>query len=341
MENPHILVIDDDTMNLTVAGMILREAGFQVSCAPSGAKALSMLWDQQTDLILLDVHMPGTDGFAVMRILNAHPDYRTIPVIFLTADNEKDTEIECFRIGAADVIVKPFVAEIMTARIKRVLQMSQLQKHMREEVAKQTAQAEERRRKVERISTQVMRVLAKAIDARDPFTQGHSMRVAKYAQELALRAGCSFEDQRMIYQMALLHDIGKIGLTDAVINKQGKLTASEYELMRQHPVAGAEILQGMTDFPQMAVGARWHHERFDGNGYPDGLRGTDIPWPARLLAVADAYDAMTSVRSYREPLPQDKVRAEIVRCSGTQFDPGYARLMLEIIDEDTEYKLKA
>jgi len=337
----HILVIDDDTMNLKVAGMILREEGFKVSCVTSGTKALSLLWDQQPDIILLDVHMPGTDGFAVMRILMAHPDYRTIPVIFLTADNETETEIEGFRMGAIDFITKPFIAEIMTARVRRALKLAQLQKHMREEVRKQTLDSEERRKKVERISTQVMRVLAKAIDAKDAYTQGHSVRVAHYAQELAARAGCSYEEQKMLYQMGLLHDIGKIGINDAVINKVGKLSDVEFVLMRQHPVLGAEILQGMTDFPQMVIGARWHHERYDGNGYPDGLKGSEIPWPARILAVVDAYDAMTSNRSYREMLSQEKVRQEIERCSGTQFDPEYAKLMIELIDEDKDYKMRA
>ena len=337
----HILVIDDDTMNLRVAGLILRDAGFKVSCVPSGTKALSLLWDQQPDLILLDVHMPGTDGFAVMRILQAHPDYRNIPVIFLTADNEKETEIEGFRMGAVDFITKPFVAELMIARVNRTMQLSKLQKNMREEVRQQTQASEERRRKVERISTQVMRVLAKAIDAKDSYTQGHSMRVAKYAQEIARRAGCSFDEQRMLYQMGLLHDIGRIGINDAIINKVGKYSDTEFIMMRQHPTIGAEILQVMTDFPQMSIGAHWHHERYDGHGYPDGLKGDEIPWPARILAVADAYDAMTSTRSYRESLPQPRVRQEIERCSGTQFAPKYAEILLDMIDEDKEYKLRA
>ncbi len=187
----------------------------------------------------------------------------------------------------------------------------------------------------------VVEALAAAIDAKDAYTNGHSSRVAEYAREIAKRKGYSQKEQDEIFMMGLLHDVGKIGIPDAVINKPGKLTEEEYDVIKTHPVIGSDMLSKTTDMPRMAVGARWHHERFDGKGYPDGIAGRDIKEEARIIAVADAYDAMTSRRSYREALPQDVVKREIEEGKGTQFDPEFADIMLKMIDEDKEYKLKA
>jgi len=194
--------------------------------------------------------------------------------------------------------------------------------------------------KVERLNLQVVSALASAIDAKDTYTNGHSTRVAEYARMIAQRAGCSDSEQEEIYMMGLLHDVGKIGVPDEVINKTARLTDEEYELIKKHPVIGSEILDRIKERPELATGARWHHERFDGRGYPDGIAGDEIPKEARMIAVADAYDAMTSTRSYRGVMPQEKVRAEIEKGIGTQFDPQFAKLMIEMIDEDTEYRMR-
>jgi putative two-component system response regulator len=164
--------------------------------------------------------------------------------------------------------------------------------------------------------------------------------VAEYAREIARRAGYSPQEQDEIYMMGLLHDVGKIGIQDAIINKNGRLTDEEFAVIKTHPSVGAEILKKITDLPTLVTGARWHHERFDGGGYPDGLSGEEIPEVARIIAVADTYDAMTSNRSYRSQLPQEQVRAEIARCSGSQFDPRFAEIMLAMIDEDTGYEMR-
>lgn len=164
--------------------------------------------------------------------------------------------------------------------------------------------------------------------------------MAEYSREIAKRAGWSQQRQDEIYMMGLLHDVGKIGVPDAVINKPAKLTEEEYEIIKKHPVLGDRILKKIKEMPNLATGARWHHERYDGKGYPDGLSEEDIPEEARVIAVADAYDAMTSRRSYRDILPQSRVRSEIESGRGTQFDPPFADIMLEIIDEDTDYRLK-
>lgn len=182
--------------------------------------------------------------------------------------------------------------------------------------------------------------LVEAIEAKDAYTKGHSKRVAKYARMLAEKAGKSQDECDEIYLIGLLHDVGKIGIPDTIITKDCKLTDEEYQIIQIHPTIGKEILDKITISPNLSVGAIYHHERYDGMGYPTGLKGEEIPEIARLIAVADTYDAMASKRSYRDVLPQSKVREEIAKGSGTQFDPVYAKLMLEIIDADTEYELK-
>ena len=181
--------------------------------------------------------------------------------------------------------------------------------------------------------------LAKAVDAKDHYTSGHSERVAKYAKEIARRMGKSQKEQDDIFTMGLLHDIGKIGVSEAIINKNGKLTDEEFAEIKTHPGKGYEILQNVTELPALATGARWHHERYDGRGYPDKLAGATIPEEARIIAVADAYDAMTSKRAYSDVRAQDVVRAEIERCKGSQFDPAIADIMLSMIDDDKEYTM--
>ena len=183
---------------------------------------------------------------------------------------------------------------------------------------------------------QVSQVLIATIGVNDDYTKCHSERVAEYSREIAARHGLSEEEQEIIYIMALLHDIGKIGVPAAVINKPGRLMDVEYEIVKQHPVLGAEILKNIKDFPKLAAVVRSHHERFDGKGYPDGLAGEDIPPEARIIAVAESYDAMTSESRYRTPLSKAEARAEIEKCSGSQFDPVFAGIMLQMIDEELE-----
>lgn len=192
----------------------------------------------------------------------------------------------------------------------------------------------------ERLSLQMVQALARTVDAKDSYTNGHSQRVADYSREIAKRLNKDEAFQREIYYMGLLHDIGKIGVPDYIINKTDKLTDDEFSTIKTHPEIGAEVLQDITEMPNLYYGARWHHERYDGKGYPDGLRGDQIPIEARIIAVADAYDAMTSKRSYRDVLPQNVVRAELGRAKRTQLDPFIANIMLEMMDEDIDYHMK-
>jgi putative two-component system response regulator len=190
------------------------------------------------------------------------------------------------------------------------------------------------------MSLEIVQTLSGTIDAKDEYTNGHSRRVAKYSMEIAKRFGYSEEEQQNIYLIGLLHDIGKIGVPDEIIRMPRKLTDEEFAIIKNHPVIGASILSNITSMPNISAGAHWHHERYDGRGYPDGLKGEEIPEVARIIAVADAYDAMTSNRSYRSYLPQEKVRSEIENGKGSQFDPTFADIMLHMIDEDTEYSMQ-
>ena len=333
-----ILVVDDDKMNLMMVQKMLG-IRYDVFCASSGYDAILYLRNHVPDMILLDLHMPEMNGLEVLeKIRNMH-GLADVPVIFLTADNERETEVEILKAGAMDFIQKPFIAEVVIRRISRILELYHYQQSLQSEVDKKTAELRESNRKITNLTTQVMMALASAIDAKDKYTNGHSTRVAEYSRELARRMGKSTQEINEIYYIGLLHDIGKIGIPDKIINKPGRLTEKEYDMVKAHPVIGAEILENISELPGISIGAHWHHERYDGKGYPDGLAGEAIPEIARIIGVADAYDTMTSKRSYRDILPQAMARSEIEKGIGTQFDPVVAGFMLEMIDEDTEYRM--
>ena len=191
-----------------------------------------------------------------------------------------------------------------------------------------------------RLFDQTATALANAIDAKDGYTHGHALRVAEYSKKIAELAGKSEQECTNIYYAALLHDVGKIGIPEAIITKDGKLNDEEYTIIKDHAALGGQVLESITEYPELSISARSHHERYDGKGYPDKLKGEDIPETARIIAVADSYDAMTSNRSYRDAIPQSVVREQFIECSGTQFDPKFANIMLRLIDIDTKYDMK-
>lgn len=335
-----ILVVDDDTSNLRMASHILSKENLRVSCLKSGEDTIRFLEENRPDLILLDIHMPGMDGFDTIAAVRSNEKTADIPVIFLTADDDSETETKGLKAGAMDFIKKPFVPEVLLLRVRHMIELIRLQTDLAREVEKKTEVVKAQHEKLERISMQIVKTLSGAIDAKDTYTNGHSNRVADYSREIAKRAGFSEKKQDDIYMMGLLHDVGKIGIPEAIINKPARLSDEEYAEIKTHPLLGAGILKNITEFPQLAVGARWHHERYDGKGYPDGISGEEIPMEARIIAIADAYDAMSSRRSYRDVLPQDVIRAELVKGRGTQFDPKFADIMLAMIDADTDYQMR-
>ena len=337
-----ITVVDDDAANRKTADRILSFNGFQVNCLSSGEELLSFLKESKSkpDLILLDIHMTGIDGFETMKELKKMKNARNIPVIFLTADDDADTEAKALLAGAMDFLVKPFIDTVMLLRVRHTIDLIRLEADLKKEVKRMSGEIIREHEKNERLSLQVVKTLAGAIDAKDKYTNGHSVRVAEYSREIARRAGYSEKAQEEIYMMGLLHDVGKIGISDAVINKPSKLTPEEYAMIKTHPTVGYEILKNITEMPKLAVGAKWHHERYDGKGYPDGLSGKSIPEEARIISVADAYDAMSSHRSYHDVFAQQYIIGEFMNGRGTQFDPTYADIMLKMIAEDVEYQMR-
>lgn len=329
-----IVVVDDDRANLMVAKAILEKEGMTVTCLKSGRELIDHLQGNDEDLILLDIKMPEMDGFeTIHRIHSKGGAMSRTPVIFLTANQDDKTESQGFAMGAVDFIRKPFVPEILVVRVRHAINMIRMQNHLRSVVNEKTEENE-------KLSIHIIQALATAIDAKDCYTSGHSDRVANYARMIAAGHGYDGKDQDKVYMMGLLHDVGKIGIPDEIINKPGTLTKDEYEVIKSHPVEGERILNTISEMPDLATGARWHHERYDGKGYPDGIGGEDIPEEARIIAVADSYDAMTSRRSYRDALPQEKVRDELVKGKGTQFDPIFVDIMLGLMDADKNYDMR-
>ncbi len=328
-----IVVVDDDVANLQMAGHILSKAGYYVTALKSGQALIDHLDKHIPDAILLDINMPGMDGFETIKKLNSmEREISDIPVIFLTADESEEAERDGLALGAMDFIKKPFVPEVLLLRVRHIVELVRLQRSLSNQVEKKT-------RENKNLFLHVVQALAEAIDTKDSYTNGHSARVAKYSREIARRHGYRDKQLDDIYIIGLLHDLGKIMIPDEIINKPSKLTDEEYAIIKSHPVYGARILENIKEMPSLAIGAKWHHERYAGGGYPDGLMGEDIPEEARIIAVADAYDAMSSRRSYRSVLPQDVVRDEIEKGKGIQFDPEFADIMLRMIDEDPEYSM--
>lgn len=328
---PKVLVVDDDAVIRTTAKNILSKA-FDVITCDTGEKAIMLTKGQMPDVVLLDISLTGMNGFEVLEKLKEDPDIRDIPVIFVTGDDSAEAESTGFKNGAADYVKKPFSPEVLLQRTKHAAELYQLQSGLKSEVDRQQIRSE-------RLSLEMMMALAKTVDAKDHYTNGHSNRVAIYSAELARRLGKSEAEQQQIFRMGLMHDIGKIGVSEDILNKTSRLTDEEFMQIKRHTVIGSEILSSITEMPGLATGARSHHERYDGSGYPDGLKGKDIPEAARIICAADCYDAMTSTRTYSKPMEQQKVRDEFIRCSGTQFDPDVAAAMIQMIDDDTDYRM--
>ena len=321
-----IVVVDDDPVIRKLTERLLTGERYTVTALSSGQDLVRLLRDKTPDLILLDLTMPDQDGVETFRRVKKEIPESAVPVIFLTADISPEAETKCLQLGAMDFIRKPFTPEILLLRVQHILELSHLRKNLTDAVARKTGE-------LERMSLHMVQALADTIDAKDRYTSGHSTRVADYAREIARRAGYTRAQQENVYMMALLHDIGKIAIPDAVINNPGELSSEEYEQVRVHSRVGARILRRIEEIPNLYEGARWHHEWYDGTGYPDALAGESIPEPARIIAVADAYDAMSHERRYRSGMPADEIRRELTDGRGTQFDPKFADIMLSMMDD--------
>ena len=330
-----VLLVDDEEEIRGRMAAVLEKEGMKVTQLTNGEELLAYIEGMVPlpDLVLLDVVMGGMNGLETLKKLRETLTESELPVIFLTGSIDMETEAESFINGAVDFIRKPVAPAILTLRVRRTIEFMRLQRDLTREVARKTKENN-------RLTLHVVQTLAEAIDAKDTYTNGHSGRVAAYSRQIAAYLGYDERAQDEVYMMGLLHDVGKIGVPDWIINKTDRLTDEEFREIKKHPEVGERILRKIREMPRLSFGARWHHERYGGGGYPDGIRGAEIPEEARIIAVADAYDAMTSNRSYRRAMPQSQVRAEIEKGKGTQFDPRIADVMVRMIDEDTEYLMR-
>ena len=336
IKKPKIYIVDDDSTARTILTAALSKKWQTASCR-NGEEFMEELkkYDEPA-VILLDINMPKMNGLDVIKQLKEHDTYKEYPVIFITGHSSKKTELKCLQEGASDYIAKPFNPHVVFQRVNNVVEQYVAYTNFSELYAPDAALMQEGYDKLDKaykkVTYQVLTSLSSTIDAKDYYTRGHSTRVADYSTIIGIPAGLSREELDILYHCALLHDIGKIGVSDVILRKKNKLTDAEYNVIKKHPVTGYNILKTITLMPDMAKSARWHHERFDGTGYPDGLKGLDIPIFARIIAVADSFDAMTSDRAYRKGLPIETARRELIANSGTQFDPELVKILVAAID---------
>lgn len=315
-----VLVVDDEeAVARTVARWLLRE-GMEVEVAHSPREAFLILERFPCDLVFADIHMPGGNGFDLARRLKERD--ATIQVIIMTGSTSVELAIEALRMHADDYLVKPFEIPALLHSARRAAEHRRLLLENRAYRRQLEDRVREQARRLERLYLSGVHSLVRALEAKDPHTRGHSDRVAEFAAALA--AGIPGVDPEVIRIGAQLHDIGKIGVTSAVLRKEATLTIEEWDHVRAHPAIGEQILAPMLDERVILDIVRHHHERWDGRGYPDRLVGADIPLPARIVAVADSFDAMTTHRPYRPARSAEQAVAEIQAEAGRQFDPEIA-----------------
>lgn len=305
-----ILVAEYASPSRKLLAAMLEATGHQVLVARDGGEALALATQKRPDLVLADIQMPGLNGYELCSRLRLEKETREIPVVLLGA-GEPTERLLAYQVGADDYLAKP---------VSRLEVAVRVGSHLRaKELLGEKVEAEA-----------VMEALAQAVEAREPYTQGHARRCLRYCLGLAEAAGLSHQETRELRRGALLHDVGKLAIPERILLKPGPLEEGEWAEVRLHPVVGARICSPLGRLAAEVV--RHHHERWDGGGYPDGLKGEETPLLARLMAVADAYDALTSPRLYRPAFSPEQARQELLRGMGTQLDPRLAALFLELLE---------
>lgn len=331
-----VLVVDDNETNLKVLNLILAKDGYEIHTTHSPEVVLERMETFLPDVILLDVNMPKKSGYELCRDIKFDERYKEIPIMFISALSEVDDIVKGFNMGAVDYVVKPFKSEEVRARVATHLKIKQLQEALKEQNAFLEKRVQEQVKEITKTQTETIFSLAKLAQSRDDDTGKHLERVQNYCEILAteLMESSHYSNEvteefiNNIKQASPLHDIGKVGISDNILLKPGKLTDEEFVIMKTHTVIGYETLNevhqkfGSNAFIEMGmVIARSHHERYDGFGYPDKKKGEDIPLAARIMAIADVYDALRSKRVYKDAFPQEKAVSIILEGRGTQFDP--------------------
>jgi len=326
-----LLVIDDSRSSLTLIGNILKQVNpGDIELCLDPVAALKKCDESQYDLVIVDHIMPGMDGVEFIAALRARPSYRTVPIVMVTSDLDKSVRIAAIRNGATDFLRKPFDPIELEARVRNLLALRQAQVELADRALWLSREVEQATAHLLASEEEVIYRLARAIEYRDGDTGDHVSRVAQICKLIAEGLGLTPRHCRMIYLAAPLHDIGKIGIADAILTKPGRLTPEEMTRMRAHVTIGARILEGgKSELIRTAeLIAESHHERWDGTGYPAGISGADIPIEARIVAIADVFDALCSDRPYKAAWPMDEAHAEILRCSGSHFDPACVEAFL-------------
>jgi putative two-component system response regulator len=346
---PTILIVDDSAENLHVMSGLLQ-SDYRVLAATSGERCLELARSQPApDLILLDIMMPGLDGYQTIERLRAEPSTRDIPVIFVTAMGGSEAQLHGLAVGAIDYITKPIDPPLVLARIKTQIELKQARDWLKDKNAWLEAEVARRMSENETIQTISIRALAHLAEIRDPETGNHIHRTQNYVRALAHRLRehprfASFLTERnidLLVKSAPLHDIGKVGVPDQILLKPGPLTPEEWAIMKTHAKLGSDAIELAEGDAEQTVAfltlakeiAHWHHEKWDGSGYPDGLAGEAIPVAARLMALADVFDALITTRPYKPAMSFEKARGIIVAGCGHHFDPDMANAFVDIFDE--------
>src|SRR6267378_1228600 len=310
---PIVLVVDDVAANRELLEGHLDELGYDVRQARDGVEALEAVTAEEPDLVLLDIDMPRLDGISVCERLKSHPTRRLIPIVILTASNDRGTRLRGIAAGADDFLSKPFDSKELLVRARVLLRQRALNLRLD-------------------ATEGVLFALARAVEARDRHTIHHAERVGRYAEAIGIALGLDSEDTAMLYEGGVLHDLGKIAIPDAILLKPGPLTDNEFAAMRQHSVEGERICMTLRSVAHYLPIIRHHHERVDGQGYPDHLTSRQIPIGARMVAIADAWDAMVSDRPYRAGLDQEEARRRLDKGSGSQWDAEMVHTFLSLLD---------
>lgn len=334
-----ILVVDDEQAVNSIVDRYLTQMGYRCITAESGYQALEKLKGTPCAVALCDIRMPGMDGMELLRRIKDHDE--DIAVVMVTAVDSRETAVEAMREGAYDYVVKPFHLEEVLISVQRaqenrrlVLDRRDYHRNLERKVEERTRELAETNEELERLLISAIESIVLTLQAKDGYTEGHSRRVSAHATAIATRLALPEEDVENIRLAALLHDIGKIGTRDSILNKPGKLSDEEGAHIRSHPLVAASILEPITPLKGTVAYIKHAHEAYDGSGYPDGLRGEEIPLGARIVSVADVFDAMTSPRPYRPALDVGTVLAHLKVEAGKKFDPSVVEAFLEVYEQE-------
>lgn len=341
-KKPKILVVDDEEQNLRLIDAFLANEDYEITFAQNGKEALLCVQSSSPDVILLDAMLPDMDGFQVAKKLKGNDKTKIIPIVMVTSLGETSDRIKALEAGIDDFITKPVDRTELIARVRSLLKVKRYNDHMvhyqmelETEVEKRSEQLKHALQNIKEGSLDTIHRLSRAAEYKDEDTATHIVRMSRYAAAVAREMGMSKEEVELILYASPMHDVGKIGIPDRILLKPAKLDAEEWKIMKQHTWNGAHILEGSgSDFLKLAEEiALTHHEKWDGSGYPRQLKGTQIPLPGRIAALADVFDALTSKRPYKEAFSVEKSLDIIKESRGTYFDPDVVDAFMIILDE--------